>query len=560
MSFSVQLSPDVIPCEPGSSTPVSVVITNKGTEADRFEMEVEGIDPDWKAVPVAVFGVDPGEPQTEKVFLKPPRSSESGAGNYPFVVRVRSLETGESKTVQGVAQVKPFHHISMEVNPRKGFYFPMRKQNIFDVTLVNLGNTSHTLKLNANDPEDACTYAFDEENTTLSPGQQRDVELTVTPTTSRILSNSRLIGFSITSRSIDVSSVSASSQAQLEQRPLLTVGTIVFFLILASTFGLWLYFLPKPPTLEVHAVPRQIVAGGQITITWNSEHARMVRIRVGEQQIYEGPDLVGNRTVTLKEAGVTTILAEASYNSDRKKTSTLQIQVDPAPIAPKPIIENLTFEPAKIRLGEPFVIHYKFGGEVSSAVLQPSGAILDTALSDREVTPTRAGKLTYTVVARNSEGHQVTKSFDVFVVDESDAKILAFQPSTKLVRLIDGKVTFTWQVTGAERVEIKPSGQGSVAVDSTGSLDFPLSTKTEFVLTAFDSKGRRTNAKSVVDIEQAPKPAVPKPDAGTDPANGNTSGTTGGTPPPAPGTSTTSGAGTASDGTQPPAKTTGGNH
>src|SRR5580704_15292534 len=113
MSFSVQLTPDLIPVEPGATTPVAVVVINKSDEADRFELEIEGIDPEWTAVPVPVFAVEPRETQTEKIFFKPSRTSESLAGNYPFVVRIRSLVSGESKSVQAILQVKAFNHISM---------------------------------------------------------------------------------------------------------------------------------------------------------------------------------------------------------------------------------------------------------------------------------------------------------------------------------------------------------------------------------------------------------------------------------------------------------------
>ncbi|MGV3618668.1 MAG: hypothetical protein ACO1SV_25375 [Fimbriimonas sp.] len=526
MSFSVQLSPDLVPLEPGSTTPVSVVVTNKGPEADRYELELEGLDSEWKAVPVPVFGTDAGEAHTEKVFLKPPRASESLAGNYPFVVRVRSLVTGETRTVQGVAQVKTFHHLSMEINPRKGFVSPTRKHNAFAVTLVNLGNTEHTVQLVGTDPEDACTYEFDAEQVVLGPGQQREVEVIATPTTSRVVSGSRLIGFTITGRSIDTPSVVASSQAQLEQRPLLTPTSIVVFLMLAGICALWWVYRPKPPTLTLGADPRQIVAGESVTVTWAAENARRIVVTVGDRVAYEGPEMAGTRTFTLSDVGTTTIHVEAQ-GQERTADATAQIEVQAAPTVPAPVIDKLSVDRDRIRLGEPFILRYRLSGGIASAVLQPSGLELDPALDEREIVPTRSGKLEYTLVVRNSAGQMTEKSFTVNVVDESDARILAFNPSTKLVPAEDARVTLNWQVAGAERVEIKLPGEAPMAVSTVGSQEFNLTKKTMFTITAWDGKGRQVTRSTTVDV-QAPIPPKPDMTSGGDTAGGDTA-TGGGT-------------------------------
>src|SRR5256885_1805032 len=108
MSFTIRLSQDLTAVEAGATVPLSIEVVNKGEAEDRYEMQVEGIDPEWTASPEPVFTVGPGETHSQKVFFKPPRSSESIAGNYPFVVRVRSLNSGDARTAQGVLQIKAF--------------------------------------------------------------------------------------------------------------------------------------------------------------------------------------------------------------------------------------------------------------------------------------------------------------------------------------------------------------------------------------------------------------------------------------------------------------------
>lgn len=530
MSLSVHLSPDIVPVEPGATTPVSVVVANRGPEADRYELELEGLDAEWKAVPVPVFGVDPGDTHTEKFFLKPPRSPESLAGNYPFVVRVRSLISGEQKTVQGMAQVKPFHHLSMEIGPRKGSISLLRKHNTFDVTLMNLGNVDHTVQLSGTDPEDACAYEFETETVALGPGQQKQVEMVVNPSSSPLVSSSRLIGFTVTGRSIDTPSVVSTSQAQLEQRPPLTPATIVLALLLSAIVALWWWTRPQPPTFSLSVDPRAAMVGQTVQVNWAAEHAKSVVIRAGSEVIYEGPELSGNRTVTLSTEGTLTVSGEATYN-ERRASSTSHVEVSPRPTVPLPVIDEASVDRSQIRLGEAFVLHYKFSGEVQSAVLQPSGITLDPALDEREIQPNRQGKLTYTIVARNSAGDQAERSVTVNVVDESDARILGFSASAKEVPAENATVTISWQVAGADRVELRGGTANGTVVGSLGSQTFDLDGKTAFTITAFDRKGRKIVKSLTVNVlpPVAVDPGLPGTPSG-DPA---TTGT-GGTPPPAP--------------------------
>jgi uncharacterized membrane protein len=127
MSFAVRLSTDLVSVEAGATMPLTIEVVNRAEDADRFELEVEGLDPEWTAVPVPTFLIGGGETASEKVFFRPPRTPESLAGNYPFVVKVRSLSSGEQRTTQGVLQIQAYHHISAEISPKKGVVAAFRR-------------------------------------------------------------------------------------------------------------------------------------------------------------------------------------------------------------------------------------------------------------------------------------------------------------------------------------------------------------------------------------------------------------------------------------------------
>ncbi len=534
VSFSVQIVPDMIAVEAGATQPASVVIENRGSELDRFEMDVEGIDPEWKAVPVPSFAVEPGERRTEKVFIKPPRASESLAGNYPFVVRVRSLVSGETRTAQGVIALKPFHHISMEITPRKGFVSAGRKQNTFLISIVNLGNTEHRLHLVGNDPEDICAFEFEQEHVAVMPGQQKELEVTAIPTSSPLFSTGRLIGFAITARSEDAPNVVASAQAQLEQRPVFTPASVAMVLLLALLIGGWLLMAPKPPGIVFSVNPSDVTQGDEVTLIWTAHDASSVTVMEGDKELYSGPNLTGRLTVATKDqSGTIDFRAWAGKEGRKSDVISDVVNVNVPEKAPPPQIIKFYPEQRRVKVGQPVTLRYSLAN-ATRAVLGPEDKELDLQLDRIEVTPPAAGPREYTLVVYNKDGVAAKQSIRVDAYEESDATILNFVSDTQMATEDDfGRVTLTWQVTNSARVELKTNDSPPVVVDPSGTKEFNINAKTTFTLTAYDAKGR-TRVKSLTVLYKAR--SLPNPNEGT--TGVTTGGTTSG---PTTDTSTTDG-------------------
>ena len=215
MALQSNISTDMVVVEPGATAPLTIDIENLGETPDQVEVSIEGVDGEWIAIPVPTISLKPGEKQSVKIFFKPPRMSESIAGNYPFVAKVRSLNDGDLRSAQGVLTIKPYFSLTLEVTPKKGFMSPTKHQNIFSVSLVNMGNSEHMIQLMADDPEDVCAYEFDEEQVTLAPGQQKEIDFLVNPKKGSPFGSTRLIGFTVTGRSLSNQGVVASSGGQL---------------------------------------------------------------------------------------------------------------------------------------------------------------------------------------------------------------------------------------------------------------------------------------------------------------------------------------------------------
>jgi hypothetical protein len=533
MSFSVTLAQDVVPVEPGSTVPLTVTITNRGDSREQFDLEIEGLDAAWTAVPVPVFEVGPGESRAEKVLFRIARESESLAGAYPFVVKVRSLESGVSEQSQGILEIRPFNGISAELSPKKGKYSPVSQQNSFTVTLLNLGNTPHTMQLTGNDPEDACAYEFESEHVTINPGQQREVAVSVKPRRSSAVASGRLIGFGITARSQEVPSVSAGVQGQLEQRALFSPSSLIAIMILAVIGVFWYINLPKPPSISLMLEPSRVVQGDTVTIRWKADPRSRVRIVLPDGTVvYEGNQAEGTTVFPVDQSDTLTFRATATRDGVGSGTELATLTIDKPEKVDPPTLK-LSASTKDIALGEGFILNYEVGPSVVSATVAPLGKELDLTQKQLEIIPTRTGINEYTVSAKNKTGEARTQTVRVNVRRESQAKILAFSADRETVTDEDNSVTFSWQVTNAARVEFIAAGSAAQPVAAEGSIQIPVFAKTTFTLVATDADGISISRKVTVSKAAPTKPVGPSPDDGTSPGGGPTieTGSTAGAPP-----------------------------
>ncbi|HEY0865822.1 MAG TPA: hypothetical protein VGE01_00500, partial [Fimbriimonas sp.] len=402
--------------------------------------------------------------------------------------------------------------LSMEISPKRGVVSAFTQQNVFEVSVVNLGNTAHTVRLQGNDPEDALAFEFEQEQLTVGPGQQREIEAVAIPTSSRVISSGRLIGFTVTGRSVDIPTVVASSQAQLEQRSILSPASLIVILLFSLIGILWYLNMPKPPTIASFTVePEAVEMGDPVVLRWQSPDAANVQIKADGEVIAEASGRSGEYEYTTpielgKERIVFEIVAERNDRRSAPMHDTLRLR--PKEVIPDPKIESLSVDDRSIRLGDSFVLSYKFNEAVVRAILSPDNVTLDPALPNISITPKEAGSLTYTVTAYNKANKTSAKTFSVRVVDVSDAKIITFMATPNPVRAEDGRVTLTWTVMRAARVQIKANGR-LLNIDETafsGSVEVDIPSKTTYTLTAYDSNTRPTTQTLSVNVVQPPKP------------------------------------------------------
>lgn len=515
MSFTVRLSTELAQVEPGGTHALTVELANRSDAADEFELTVEGLDADWTAVPVPHFKVEAHEQHAEKLLLKPPRVTESIAGSYPFVVKVRSLQSGESRLAQAILEVRPFNHLSIEVSPKRGQVSPTHPSFDFEVTVMNLGNSEHQVQLFAAENDDACVFTWDEERQDLAPGVQRTARMTVAPARRSILASSRLHSLTVSARSIEAPSVVASTQAQLEQRALASPGAFVVFLLLVLLGAAWYAYRPKPPSVESLMLDRTTITLGQsVQITWRAENAQSVKISAGDE-MFDSLDVRGARAFTPRAAGVFEIVARAYAEGNQSSPKTLTLNVEPPVVAPAPRITAFKIEPTNQKVGQTFAVSYQLSPSVVKATLSPPGISLDPKINQIELKASRAGQITYRLLAENAEGKTAERTIKVNVVEASAAAVVVFTVKPQRLPAEGGTVTVTWQLTNAVRAELSFEGETQQVDPAEGTRELPVSKSGVLTLTGYDSQGLKIERKVRIEVAQ-PEPQPNPPPTTTD--------------------------------------------
>jgi hypothetical protein len=503
MSYHVQLGSTSYSVEPGVAVSVVIELKNEGSAPKSIEVSVEGIDPEWVAVPVPVIEVPGGETVTERLFLKPPREPESLSGSYPFVVRTRDQEGGD-RAIACSLDVKPFHNVSIDVQPRRGLVSTISPEAVFHVTVMNLGNVEHTVRLFASDAAELFVFEFDQEQVSVSPGAQKSVSMTVTAAKLPLLANARLQQLTVSARSLDDKTVATATHAQVEQRALVTPGlmwlAVLALFIISAAILLW----PQNPSVDSFSVTERVVAGQPFVVEWSASHASSVEITVD-----------GVRYGDLRPSGSRSIATEVFTEAEQpgkqievkiralkgrrvSEPKTRLVAVRGIEVPPEPEILEFAIVPTELEVGDSFQVTYSLSDSVTEAVLSPLGVQLDPRDEGIQLTAQVAGEFDYKLTARNQAGQEVEKVIRVQVTEGSDASIIVFRVDPALVDPLDGRVTLTWQVENASRIELLENGRlTQPLLDSDrGEIDRIVSGETTFVLRVFDSQGR-TAEKSV---------------------------------------------------------------
>jgi len=508
MPLNLSVSTDSVTVEPGQAAPLAILVENDSTTEDTVEIGILGLDGEWVIIPVSQIELRPKDKQEVKVFFKPPRSSESSAGSFPFVIKARSLTNSDQRTSGGMLTIKPFHSLSVELNPRRGVITSTKQNNVFTATVMNMGNSEHDVQLSADDPEEACTYDFDDEQVTLRPGQQMDVDFAVTPKKKSPLGSSRLVGFIVTARSTSVKGVASTVQGQLEIRPFFTPMKLVFATLVMILLGIFWLTQPKPATIRLEILgPKKVYQGTKVTVRWVAENSNAVKILASGEVVQENAAPEGSVEVEARLLGTLKIQGVAFRDQRESEPATAEVEVVLAPVVPDP--EILVFKPSslEVRKGEKVTLEYSFNAAVTKAILAPNQIELDLNLNTIVVEPSVVGDNEFTIVVENAQKKIQKKSLRIKMVDSSLASITRFEADPVTGDAGNYATVIHWVTLNADRVELLVNGK-ALTVESEGDPEIPIVGKTVFKLRALDVNGKVVEKVLTVDPDKKDNPGT----------------------------------------------------
>lgn len=248
----VNLTPPEVEVAAGGD-PVDIVanIRNAGPTVDQYSIEVENLDPSWYTISVQSVSLFPGDSAPIPIKLHPPKTSNTRAGRYTFVVRARShADPTLVGVTKGVVQVGSYSIFHIELAPKRVTAY----RGKFNLNLANGGNNEVQLGLTGRDPESTLQYSFRKSEPTVPAGSKLVVPVRVKSKGMHLIGEPKKYQFVITATPTDGTEKDAKEvQGEFVQRPPLKgwrrplLGLVALFLLM------WLVFakpdfclLPQP--------------------------------------------------------------------------------------------------------------------------------------------------------------------------------------------------------------------------------------------------------------------------------------------------------------------------
>lgn len=244
---------------------------------------------------------------------------------------------------------------------------------------------------------------------------------------------------------------------------------------------------PEPTILSFSASSETITEGQTTTLTWSTANVTEVRLFEGEEEILQGDAARGS--IDVRPIATVAFTLVAGNETGRRTTAEVVVEVVPA-VPEVPRITRFEAQPPTIQEGSTSTLRWSVQ-HTTSVALFVGDEELHTSSSPEgffDVAPERT--TTYHLVATGPGGKSTAEAQVVVAKAAVAPRILRFEVAPNLVTAsptAPATVTLSWQIEGAERVELVASPGGPVEVDdlTPGSheLSVEVGETTSFTLT-----------------------------------------------------------------------------
>ena len=275
----------------------------------------------------------------------------------------------------------------------------------------------------------------------------------------------------------------------------IAISAVVFILAAAAGGFFWLRSSPPPQILVFKADPPVVTKGEESEISWVTEHADRVILRINsdEQQVDTSVNGRGSRSIRPLSRTEAQLTAESA---DGVSQELLAITVR-EPKAPPPRILSYLSDRRSIEPGESATLSWRVEN-AREVELKPLGQV--DAVGSRSVKPSKTSD--YLLVARGIGGQEVsdTRTIVVTAPPAAPPQIASFRPDDPVIKP-GGKTVLRWRTENASRVTLDGV---NVKTDSSKTVS-PGATATYF-LKAWNSAGQAAESRTDVKVDQPPAP------------------------------------------------------
>ena len=261
--LAVSILSDALRVAPGGGVSFVVEVRNLGSVVDRYSCEIVGMDAAWCTVTPAAMELFPerdaapdgrtrpdAPPTVGKftVLIRPPRTPEARAGDWPIGAKVQSEHDPSGRAVEEtVVTVLPFGQLEADLVPS---LFGGRLSAKTAVSVRNAGNRPETFDAVATDKAKLLKYEFAPPSVALGAGEDQPIALTVRPKRAILLGQPQTRAFTVDLRGDGPDTPPVTLSGTMSQRSIIPPSTprvLVAVLALAmAALALWgLFFKPQ---------------------------------------------------------------------------------------------------------------------------------------------------------------------------------------------------------------------------------------------------------------------------------------------------------------------------
>jgi serine/threonine protein kinase len=175
--LNVFIEEEQLTVEPGRATSATLLLLNRGTLVDNFNVSVTGIPAEWITSPAPTIRLMPDQQEAASFTISPPRTSQSKAGAYTLSIRISSVAIpNEAVEVRATLTVQPFYQFSSRLHPQR-----LRPGKTGEVRIKNLGNTPQRYSLEWADRGDELRFEPPKLEVVAAEGEEASASFSAAP-------------------------------------------------------------------------------------------------------------------------------------------------------------------------------------------------------------------------------------------------------------------------------------------------------------------------------------------------------------------------------------------